>query len=46
MKPWSKSRRNRCLKFAAWLDRWAARIRAQVKARTPKRRVVVGGSET
>ena len=36
-RPWSKSRRSRHLALARLLDRWAARIRADVKVHTPKR---------
>lgn len=40
MSIWSKAKRDRRLAFARWLDRWAARIRADVKAHTPKRSVI------
>jgi len=40
MKPWSKRKRERRLAFARWLDQWAARIRADVKAHTPRRSVI------
>jgi hypothetical protein len=39
MKPWSKAKRDRHLAWAKFLDAWAARIRARVKQRTPKRRM-------
>jgi hypothetical protein len=37
VKTWSKRKRARLLARARLLDRWAARIRAKVKAHTPKR---------
>jgi hypothetical protein len=37
MKLWSPAKRARRLKLARLLDRWAARLRAQVKAHTPRR---------
>lgn len=37
VQPWSKRKRDRRLAVARWLDRLAARIRADVKAHTPKR---------
>lgn len=37
MKVWSKRKRARLLARARFLDRWAQRLRAQVKAHTPKR---------
>ena len=37
MKPWSRAKRQRHLALARLLDRWAARIRARVKATTPAR---------
>jgi hypothetical protein len=40
MTTWSKSRRTRWLRVAAFLDRRAAVIRARVKAHTPKRRIL------
>jgi hypothetical protein len=40
MKTWSKAKRDRRLRVARWLDQWAARIRADVKAHTPKRQLV------
>jgi hypothetical protein len=40
MKIWSKAKRDRRLRLARWLDRWAARIRADVKAHTPKRHIL------
>lgn len=36
-KPWSKRKRERLLARARFLDQWAQRIRAKVKAHTPKR---------
>jgi hypothetical protein len=39
MSTWSKRKRDRRLAFARFLDRWAAGIRARVKAHTPKRRI-------
>ena len=40
MKIWSKRKRARLLARARLLDRWAAQIRAKVKAHTPKRRIL------
>lgn len=40
MKIWSKRKRDRLLARARFLDRWAASIRAKVKAHTPKRSVL------
>lgn len=37
MKTWSKRRRDRWLAIARVFDAWAQRIRARVKAHTPKR---------
>jgi hypothetical protein len=40
LKPWSKRRRDRLLALASFFDRLAARIRAKVKAHTPKRQLL------
>lgn len=37
MKTWSKGKRDRLLTIARYLDNLAARIRARVKAHTPRR---------
>lgn len=37
MKTWSKGKRDRRLALARLLDRWARKLRAQVKAHTPRR---------
>jgi hypothetical protein len=46
MKIWSLSKRHRLLKRARLLDEWARRIRARVKAHTPKRRQRAAAEES
>lgn len=40
MRIWSKRKRARLLARAKLLDRWAARLRRQVREHTPKRRIL------